>query len=79
MPVALNSGLFWPRRSLRMHPGTITVEFLPPIPPGLKRQQFMSELESSIEGVAEQLYNEALQQFFPDKSMPQEEPAQGCG
>lgn len=79
VPVALNSGLFWPRRSLRMHPGTITVEFLPPIPPGHKRRQFMSELEGSIEGAADRLYGEALRQFFPEESMSQEEPTQGCG
>lgn len=75
VPVALNSGLFWPRRSLRMHPGTITVEFLPPIPAGLKRRQFMGELEDSIEGAAERLYGEAMQQFFPEKSTPREGPA----
>lgn len=79
VPVALNSGLFWPRRSLRMRPGTITIEFLPPIPPGHKRQQFMSELEGSIEGAAARLHDEALRQFFPEESMPQEEPTQGCG
>lgn len=75
VPVALNSGLFWPRRSLRMHPGTITIEFLPPIPPGQQRRHFMNELESSIEGASGRLYEEALQEFFPEKSKPQEGPA----
>jgi 1-acyl-sn-glycerol-3-phosphate acyltransferase len=79
IPVALNSGLFWPRRSLRMHPGTITVEFLPLIPAGRKRQELVSELESAIEGAAERLHGEALQQFFPEKSKTQKEPAKGCG
>jgi len=79
VPVALNSGLFWPRRSLRMHPGTITVEFLPPIAPGHKRRLFMTELESSIEEAAERLHGEALQQFFPEESMPQEDSAQTFG
>ena len=79
VPVALNSGLFWPRRSLRMHPGTITVEFLPPIAPGRERRQFMSELEGSIETAAERLYVEALQQYFPEKTMAEEDSAQGCG
>ena len=40
-PLALNSGMFWPRRSFLRYPGTIVVEFLDPIPPGLPRQQFM--------------------------------------
>ena len=35
VPIALNSGLFWPRRSLRRYPGTVLVEVLDPIPPGL--------------------------------------------
>jgi hypothetical protein len=39
----------------------------------------MSELEGSIEGAADRLYGEALRQFFPEESMSQEEPTQGCG
>lgn len=49
VPVALNSGSFWRRRSFIKRPGTITVEFLPPIPPGLPRRAFMERLESAIE------------------------------
>ncbi|MHA1572348.1 MAG: lysophospholipid acyltransferase family protein [Alphaproteobacteria bacterium] len=50
VPVALNSGLFWPRRaSTRIRSGIITVEFLPAIPPGLPRREFMTRLETSIE------------------------------
>lgn len=49
VPVALNSGLFWPRRSFLKKPGTITVEFLEPIPPGLDRKAFMRLLEERIE------------------------------
>jgi 1-acyl-sn-glycerol-3-phosphate acyltransferase len=79
VPVALNSGLFWPRRSLRMHPGTITVEYLPPIPPGLERRQFMRELEGSIEAGALRLYGEARQRFFPEMSVDRNDPASGCG
>ncbi len=33
IPVALNSGLFWGRRSWIKWPGEITLEFLPPCPP----------------------------------------------
>ena len=47
VPVALNSGVYW--KGFRKYPGTIVLEFLPPIPPGLKRAEFMSRLETSIE------------------------------
>lgn len=60
VPVALNSGLFWPRRQLRRHPGTIVVEFLPPIPPGLPRARFLTELQGRIEPASERLLAEAL-------------------
>jgi 1-acyl-sn-glycerol-3-phosphate acyltransferase len=49
LPVALNSGLFWPRRTFIRYPGTLVVEFLDPIPPGLKRDEFLSRVESAIE------------------------------
>lgn len=49
VPVALNSGLFWPRRSILRKPGTIVVEFQEPIPPGLPRREFMNVLEQRIE------------------------------
>lgn len=59
-PVALNSGLYWPRRSLRFQTGTIQIEFLPPIEPGLKRKTFMAELEHRIEDASQRLYKEGL-------------------
>jgi 1-acyl-sn-glycerol-3-phosphate acyltransferase len=49
VPVALNSGRFWGRRSFAKQPGTITVRFLEPIPPGLERHAFMRLLEERIE------------------------------
>jgi 1-acyl-sn-glycerol-3-phosphate acyltransferase len=55
IPVALNSGLFWGRRSFHKKAGTITVEFLPPIPPGLTRKTFMEELQSRLEGASTRL------------------------
>lgn len=59
VPVALNSGLFWGRRSFLKRAGTITVAFLPAIPPGLKRAEFMAELEARIEGASGKLLAEA--------------------
>src|SRR3990167_2149741 len=49
VPIALNSGLYWPRRSFLKYPGTITVAFLDPIKPGLSRQKFMEKLQQDIE------------------------------
>jgi len=59
VPAALNSGLFWPRRRFLRLPGTIVLEYLPPIPPGLPRKQFMAELESRIEGATARLVAES--------------------
>jgi 1-acyl-sn-glycerol-3-phosphate acyltransferase len=60
VPVALNSGVFWPRRSLRRFPGTVVIEFLPPLPPGLSAERFRRELEEAIEARSTQLTHEAL-------------------
>ena len=58
-PVALNSGLFWtgPGGFLKK-PGTIVVEFLPLIPHGLTRREFMTALENDIEAATENLVAE---------------------
>ncbi len=61
VPVALNSGLFWGRRSFVKRPGRITVEILPPIEPGLTRTGFMAELEQRLEGATLRLVEEARQ------------------
>jgi len=58
VPVALNSGLFWPRRALLRLPGTIIVEFLPPIPPGLEKDAFLQRLQSDIETATARLLAE---------------------
>ena len=49
VPVALNSGLVWPRNSWLKYPGTVEINFLKPIQPGLTRKQFMAKLEQQIE------------------------------
>jgi 1-acyl-sn-glycerol-3-phosphate acyltransferase len=59
VPVALNSGAFWPRRSLIRRPGTIVVEFLDPIPPGLSKAEFLRRLAEAIEGASTRLLAEA--------------------
>lgn len=49
LPVALNSGLFWPRRSFLRYPGVIRVVLLDPIQPGLDKQAFFARLQNEIE------------------------------
>ena len=58
IPVALNSGLYWPRRHFRRYPGTIVVEFLPPIPPGLDKNEFYKRLQNDIETATARLIAE---------------------
>lgn len=48
-PMALNTGLVWKPSGIIRRPGTVVVKFLPPIPPGLPREDFMRELENTIE------------------------------
>ncbi len=62
-PLALNSGMFWPRRSILRYPGTIVVEFLEAIPPGLPRQKFMEKLELAIEQASNELCLEARKEL----------------
>lgn len=58
VPVAHNSGLYW-SRFLRK-PGTIVVEFLAPLPPGMTRGAFLAELETRIEEAAARLVGSPL-------------------
>ena len=49
VPIAHNAGLYWPRRSFMRYPGTIKVEVLDPIMPGLDRDTFHRTLVERIE------------------------------
>jgi|APFre7841882630_1041343.scaffolds.fasta_scaffold13608_2 1-acyl-sn-glycerol-3-phosphate acyltransferase len=59
LPVAVNSGLFWARRSFVVRPGTIVMEFLPVIPPGLETREFFNRLQDTLESATEKLIEEA--------------------
>jgi 1-acyl-sn-glycerol-3-phosphate acyltransferase len=48
-PVATNSGVHWSAKGISLKPGTIVYEYLEPIPPGLKRAEFMRVLQDRIE------------------------------
>jgi 1-acyl-sn-glycerol-3-phosphate acyltransferase len=58
VPLALNSGLFWPRRSLMLRPGTVIVEILDPIAPGLDKDVFFKRLQDEIETATARLIAE---------------------
>jgi 1-acyl-sn-glycerol-3-phosphate acyltransferase len=59
-PVALNTGLFWPRRTFQRRPGKVVIEFLPPIAPGLAKRDFMRALQNAIEPATDALVARAL-------------------
>jgi 1-acyl-sn-glycerol-3-phosphate acyltransferase len=59
LPIALNSGLYWPRRKFLRRPGTIVVEILPIIEAGLSRREFSARLETAIETATTRLVREA--------------------
>jgi 1-acyl-sn-glycerol-3-phosphate acyltransferase len=55
IPVAINAGVFWPRRTFLKYPGTIVMEFLPPILPGLRKEEFLPLLQETIETATNRL------------------------
>lgn len=58
-PVATNVGVFWPKRGILRKPGLAVVEFLPPVPPGLRVADFMARLETEVEENSNRLMREA--------------------
>lgn len=59
VPAATNVGVFWARRSRLRRPGLAVVEFLEPIPPGLKIADFMTRMEAVVEENSDRLMREA--------------------
>lgn len=57
IPVALNAGVFWPRRRFFKHPGIIDIVFMPPMAPFLSREEFMTQLFNTIEHTSQTLLN----------------------
>ena len=62
LPVAVNTGYFWPRRKFLRYPGKMIIEFLKPIEPGLEAENFSKILEQTIEKRSHQLLLEAQNQ-----------------
>jgi len=59
LPVALNSGLFWPRNGFKLRRGTCVMEFLPVIKSGLSQDEFSEKLVNAIETKTNELLAEA--------------------
>ena len=74
LPIALNSGLFWPRRTFMRYPGTLVVEFLDLLPPGLPRDVFLKQISTVIEEATRRLVEAGQQeqaQLFERAKKPQ--------
>lgn len=63
IPVAMNSGYFWPKNAFLKKPGKAVFECLPAIPPGLSSQEVLQRLEQGIETASNRLVKEAMEQY----------------
>ncbi len=59
IPMALNSGVFWPRSGWKKSPGKVVFEFLPPIEPGRPASKVIKDIEYSLETASNALVEEA--------------------
>ncbi len=66
LPIALNSGLFWPRRTFLRYPGTVIVEICDVIPPGLDQDTFFATLQDRIETATARLIEEGRRELGAD-------------
>ncbi len=57
IPVALNSGLYWPNHTYILKPGKIIIDFLPIIKKGKDKKNFLKDLENLIEDRTKELEN----------------------
>ncbi len=58
VPVALNSGVYWGKNAFFKKSGTIIIEFLPQIPAGLAKKEFIERLQNDIETITTKLMKE---------------------
>lgn len=59
LPVAMTSGLAWPRNTFLHYPRPVLVEFLEPIPAGLPAEEFHARMQEAIETNTDRLLAEA--------------------
>ncbi len=63
VPLALDTGCFWPKNSFKRFAGTATFEFLKPIEPGLDKKIFLNRLENQIENATNKLLDNVPKDF----------------
>ena len=63
IPIASNTGFFWAKNSFLRYPGKIIYEILPPIQPGLNKQEFMEKLQNTIEEKCNELNIETINAY----------------
>ncbi|WP_299477813.1 1-acyl-sn-glycerol-3-phosphate acyltransferase [uncultured Roseibium sp.] len=71
VPIAHNAGLYWPRSSWKVYPGTVIVEILPPIETGLTPDAFHAKLVQTIESASDKLIEEARTASDPSPVLKQ--------
>lgn len=59
IPLAMNSGYFWPRNSFFKRPGKVIFEFLPAIAPGKAPDEILEKLSKTVEEKSNELLTEA--------------------
>lgn len=69
VPVAVNTGLFWRKNSFLRHPGKVIIEFMPPLPHGLEKREFINTLQDTIEKKCAELNLETINNYPETKSM----------
>jgi 1-acyl-sn-glycerol-3-phosphate acyltransferase len=60
IPVAINTGMFWKKRSFLRHKGKVVFEFLEPMEPNMDKKEFIKELQKRIEDKCAELNQEAI-------------------
>ncbi|HTK85014.1 MAG TPA: lysophospholipid acyltransferase family protein, partial [Patescibacteria group bacterium] len=64
VPMALNSGMFWPRNSWLKRPGKVVFEFLPPISLASRDVAAITrDLEARLEKASDTLHKEAAEAY----------------
>ncbi len=63
IPIAVNTGFFWKKSSFMRYPGKVIFEFMEPLPAGMDKKTFMSELQKRIEGKCAELNAETIKNY----------------
>lgn len=65
IPLALNTGVFWPKHKWRKRGGRVVFEFLPPVPPGGDPKAVIAQIEKTLEENSARLRDEARAKMAP--------------